>query len=133
MTRLEFDTVHGALNILVIEDSVDLAEAMAELLREAGHRVTVRDEEDGRSIDALVAYVTEERFDALLVDLGLSDMDGAALVEALSVEPNPAPIILCTGAAADRIDHLRPKVAIVLTKPFAFDALLESVAQIRRR
>ena len=120
MTCLEFGNVHGAVNILVIEDSIDLAEAIAELLRDAGHRVTVRDEEDGRSMNALVSYVTEERFDALLVDLGLTDMDGAELVEALSAEPNPAPIILCTGAAADRIDHLRPKVVTVLTKPFAF-------------
>ncbi|MFP3560776.1 response regulator, partial [Paraburkholderia sp. SIMBA_049] len=71
--------VHAArlLTILLIEDHLDTAEVMAQLIRGLGHDVTVV----GRVDDALAA--TQARtFDLVISDVGLPDGTGIDFIKA---------------------------------------------------
>jgi CheY-like chemotaxis protein len=71
----------GAL-VLLVEDNVDAALTLADLLRMEGHRVEVS--HDGR---AGLALARELRPQVVLCDLGLPDLDGFELARALRAEP----------------------------------------------
>jgi two-component system CheB/CheR fusion protein len=76
------------LHILLVEDHLDTAEAMAELLRELGHRVTVA----GSVQTALAAFAAAHdekghEIDLVISDLGLPDGSGCDLMRALSGGP----------------------------------------------
>jgi DNA-binding response OmpR family regulator len=121
------------MRILVVEDSVDLADAIADVLFDAGHDVAVRTETAAQAFDDLLELLVAERFDVVLLDLGLGSQDGAALANTLALSEEAPAVLLCTGAEEERIAPLRDKVAAVLMKPFTPEALLDLVAQIRPR
>ncbi len=64
----------GELDVLVIEDNVDAAETLAEILRAEGHRVRVAT--DGASG---IAKARERVPDVVLCDIGLPGIDGYAV------------------------------------------------------
>jgi CheY-like chemotaxis protein len=70
------------LHLLLVEDHADTAEAMADLLRMAGHRVTV-----AGSVSAALAAaekaVEGDRIDLVVSDLGLPDGSGLDLMREL--------------------------------------------------
>jgi DNA-binding response OmpR family regulator len=121
------------MRILVVEDSVDLADALADVLFDAGHDVAVRTETAAHAFDDLLELLVAERFDVVLLDLGLGSRDGAALANALALSNEAPAVLLCTGAEEEQIAPLRDKVHGVLTKPFSPQALLSLVAEIRPR
>jgi len=65
-------------HVLVAEDNDLVADAMRVLFEETGHRVSTTP-----SIVATVAVATTEPVDLLLLDLGLSDGDGLAVLAQL--------------------------------------------------
>lgn len=65
-------------NVLVVDDSEDNADLVAELLRTSGHSVRVAN----LGADAL-KLVDEERPDVVLLDVGLPDMDGYEVAAAI--------------------------------------------------
>jgi PAS domain S-box-containing protein len=70
----------AALRILLVEDHADTAEAMADLLREMGHQVTVA----GSVAAGLAAAASHAgRIDLVLSDLGLPDGTGLDLMSEL--------------------------------------------------
>ena len=69
------------LRLLLVEDHVDTAEAMADLLRALGHEVTVAGSV-GTALGA--AEAVEGRFDLVVSDLGLPDGSGLDLMRELS-------------------------------------------------
>jgi CheY-like chemotaxis protein len=68
--------------VLVIEDNVDAAESLAELLRLEGHEVEVAP--DGRSGLARARALAPE---VVLCDIGLPDLSGYEVARALRAEP----------------------------------------------
>ncbi|HEX4498985.1 MAG TPA: ATP-binding protein [Thermoanaerobaculia bacterium] len=74
------EAVAAELHILLVEDHADTAEAMADLLREMGHRVTV-----AHSVAAGLAAAEHMggRLDLVLSDLGLPDGTGLDLMTQL--------------------------------------------------
>ena len=68
----------GAPYILLVEDSALVSDAMRVLFEETGHRVTT-----SASIADTVAAATAGPVDVLLLDLGLQDGDGLAVLEEL--------------------------------------------------
>ncbi len=105
------------MRILVVEDSVDLADAIADVLFDAGHDVAVRTETAAHAFDDLLELLVAERFDVVLLDLGLGSHDGAARSRTRWRSRTRHPrSLLCTGAEEERIAPLRDKVAAVLTQ-----------------
>ncbi|MES1245112.1 MAG: ATP-binding protein [Acidobacteriota bacterium] len=72
----------GSARVLLVEDNVDAADALAELLRLWGHEVEVV--HDGA---AAVAKAGEVRPDVVLLDIGLPGMDGFQVARGLRALP----------------------------------------------
>jgi DNA-binding response OmpR family regulator len=72
---------------------------------------------------------------AMILDLGLPDGDGLAVLRELRDRKDPIPVLLLTarGGLDDRVNGLRSGADDYLVKPFAFEELLARLeAQLRR-
>ena len=87
----------SARSVLLVEDSDDVREALAELLELSGHRVAAV--AGGREALARAAALAPE---VVLIDLGLPDLSGLEVARRLRTELGPAPFLVAlTGAARD--------------------------------
>jgi CheY-like chemotaxis protein len=117
-----------ALEILVIEDNVDAAETIAEVLRMEGHRVHIAT--DGLSG---IAKARELRPAVVLCDIGLPDVDGYDVARELRADETlrSARLIALSGYAQPD-DKARAKEAgfeAHLSKPASLDELTALVAR----
>lgn len=114
------------MNILVIDDDPDIAEAIALILEMDGHGVTVVG--DGQSALALLS--AGDLPDALVVDFLMPHMNGDEVLRKLwemRPEARNVPVVLCTaGVLSDDVKALTP---YLLEKPFEIDALWRIVEQ----
>ncbi|MFO1306268.1 MAG: ATP-binding protein [Burkholderiales bacterium] len=84
-------------SVLVVDDNVDAADAIALLLRESGHDVEI-----ANSSAHALRCARERSFDIALLDIGLPDMDGYRLAGELRAAAQPVPhIIAVTGYGRD--------------------------------
>ncbi len=125
------DEATGPASILLVEDNVDAAEALAELLRLWGHEVEVA--HDGA--DA-VRVAQERRPDVVLLDIGLPGMDGYQVAGALRALPDlhAALIVALTGYGQES-DRQRSRQAGFdnhLVKPVDLEELRRLVAGAQR-
>lgn len=69
---------------------------------------------------------------ALVVDVGLPDCNGFDLYERIVASFGPLPVVFSSGHAdSGRLEALQsPRRAILLTKPYPFDALLSALADV---
>ncbi len=134
----EADTVPSALpsadtpthaRVLVVDDEPELADLLREMLESAGYEVATA--ESGAVALALLA---EARFDAVVSDLRMPDMDGAQLWQEISAQ---APVLgrrmlFVTGdtLSPDAAEFLRRSRCPALDKPFSKAALLAGVAEL---
>ncbi len=117
-----FPQATTALDIVVIEDSEDIAETLAALLEEMGHRVAI-----ARSGPAGVELVDRNKPDLVLCDIGLPGMDGVEVCRRVRDLPlaSPPRMVALTGWGRED-DRRRTKEAGFdehLVKPVAFDTL----------
>jgi signal transduction histidine kinase len=117
------------LKVLVVEDNVDVAEAMGWLLKALGHDYRVI--HDGReALDTARDYQP----DAILLDVGLPVMDGYAVCRALRAEAEfkDLPIIAQTGWGQNRDKASATEAGFShhLTKPVSRKDLEQTLAGI---
>jgi CheY-like chemotaxis protein len=116
-----------AASVLLVDDDLDLCEAYAEVLRDAGHEVVTA--HNGREALALLGEMSALP-DLLLVDLMMPLMDGWQLQQALAANTQfrGLPMVIMTAGRRsphiDSVEHLQ--------KPVSLEALLETVARVRR-
>lgn len=117
--------------VLVVDDEPELADVMRELLEGAGYEVATA--ESGAVALELLATA---RFDAIISDLRMPDMDGAALWREVSARhPSLAhSMLFVTGdtLSPDARVFLRDARCAALDKPFSKADLLARVAQLVR-
>ena len=111
------------LRILVVDDNRDAADSLAALLSLAGHEANVA--HDGMRALELGAAL---RPDAILLDIGLPDLNGYEVCRRLRARPwaTPITIVALTGWSQDE-ERLRSKEAGFdghLIKPVVFDELV---------
>jgi DNA-binding response OmpR family regulator len=113
-------------NILVIDDEFGIAEAVAGILQDEGHRV--RTASDGRQGLALVG---EEPPDLILLDFMMPIVDGPMMLEQLSANERSRriPVILMSAIEEDVVRRAVDGRTTFLHKPFEVDTLLEAVEQ----
>jgi CheY-like chemotaxis protein len=92
--------------VLVVDDSVDSAETLAELLRLWGHDVCTA--HDGA--EALAA-AREKRPEVVLLDIGLPGMDGYAVAEQLRAEGLSGRLLVAITGFSESEDRARMKEA----------------------
>jgi two-component system, OmpR family, response regulator len=122
------DGTAPARRVLLVDDSVDAAEALSMLLETLGHEV--RTMHDGTSA---LAIVDEFRPEAVILDIGLPGMDGFALARELRKRPSTRDVLLIalTGYGGDE-DRLRARAAGFdhhLVKPVSFADLEDLIAR----
>ncbi|GIX22659.1 MAG: sigma-54-dependent Fis family transcriptional regulator [Gammaproteobacteria bacterium] len=113
--------------ILLVEDDAGLREALVEILSEAGYAVTAA--ADG---GAAARLLEARRFELLLADVQLPELDGRALLERAQAALVPVPVVLMTayGTIEQAVAAMREGAADYLVKPFDMEALLETVERI---
>lgn len=112
-------------DVLIVEDEREIAELVALILADRGHRVAVAS--DGAvALELLLSAVAPPRL--MLLDVNMPVLDGRTLLLELA-RRRPAldlPIILTTAG----LDHtVPPGVRRLLAKPYSIDALLDAVAE----
>jgi CheY-like chemotaxis protein len=120
-----------ARRILVVEDNADARESLVALLRLAGHDVRAAD--TGR---AAIEMVGADAPDAVLVDIGLPDIDGYEVARELRAlfPGRPLRLLALTGYGthADRQRAFAAGFDAHIAKPVepaALEALLRSTAE----
>src|SRR5690554_7807749 len=93
------------MKILLVEDDTALAQGLAGALREAGLLVEVAG--DGRSADFLVST---ERYDAVVLDLGLPDGNGSQWLAGWRARGIDLPVLILT--ARERSEERRVGKAV---------------------
>ena len=118
------------MRLLVVEDDLPLAEALTTLLTLSGYAVDCV--HDGPSAKALA---DAERFDLVILDLNLPEMDGLAVLNAMRARSNPAAVMILTarGAAEDRVRGLDLGADDYMAKPFDVREFEARVRSLLRR
>lgn len=116
--------------IALVEDHPRLADLVRRGLDAAGIGVDVF-----ASREAAWHAVTGGAYAALVVDRGLPDGDGLALVRRLRAQDNRVPCLMLTSrdALRDRVDGLEAGADDYLPKPFAMEELVARVRALMRR
>ena len=118
------------MRILVIEDEEALREQLAERLRGAGYAVDLAATGvDGEHIGL------EYPLDAAIVDLGLPDRPGGAVIKAWRERGRAFPILILTarGRWEDKVAGLELGADDYLVKPFHSEELLARLRALLRR
>jgi DNA-binding response OmpR family regulator len=108
--------------ILIVDDDPALRHSLAEQLEQHGEFSAV---ESDTAVEAL-ATAGRERFDAILLDIGLPDMDGRELCRRMRNAGVSAPIVMLTAADSetDTVTGLDAGANDYVTKPFRLSVLL---------
>ncbi len=118
------------MRVLVIEDEARIIELLTSALGRAGFAVdAVRTCADGREALSVNAY------DAAILDLGLPDGDGLAMLAALRAQGQKVPILILTArdTVEDRVNGLDTGADDYLVKPFATAELVARTKALLRR
>jgi len=133
---------NACMRILVVEDDAGIASGLRSNLQQRGYAVDVSD-----GVASAWSALRAERFDAVLLDLGLVDGDGSELLRRLRLSPpatgavsatlpDPAtPVLIVTARdqVHQRIAGLDQGADDYLTKPFDVDELDARLRALLRR
>jgi CheY-like chemotaxis protein len=114
---------HGA-SVLIIEDNLDLADALARIVTALGYRATIA----GDGLDAL----SQLRFGAcpglIVLDLKMPNMDGETFMRALKADPrwSAIPVVVFSAFAAQH-EHMDVAAVVRKTEP---EMLLSTIARL---
>ncbi len=131
MPRATTPELHPGSRILVVDDDTLLA---GELVRQIGRNSGWRARVAGSAMAAL-AQLEATRFDLILLDVDLPDLDGRELCRLLRRKGVATAIIMLTAAAsdADAVLSLDAGADDYVAKPFSLPLLLARIrAQLRR-
>ncbi len=118
------------MQILIVEDEINLAESIAELLQNAHHVCEIV--HDGQ--DAL-DYALAVPYDLVIMDLMLPLMDGCEVVRELRKRKVSTPILMLTARSTvpDKVAGLNAGADDYMVKPFSADELLARLNAMSRR
>jgi two-component system KDP operon response regulator KdpE len=115
--------------VLVVEDEPGLLRALEITLRARGYQVA--SSPDGR---AALAEAALRPPDAVLLDLGLPDLDGTDVIRRLRAwTAVPVLVLSGRGGSGDKIGALDAGADDYVTKPFAMEELLARLRALLRR
>lgn len=118
------------MRILLVEDNPHLSEAIADSLRKSGFEIDPVAEGD-----AALAVLANQRYDLVVLDLGLPDMDGMEVLQALRSSKNTVPVLVLTArdSLSDKIGGFNKGADDYLVKPFEAEELVARLKALLRR
>jgi two-component system KDP operon response regulator KdpE len=115
--------------ILLVDDELSIQRATAMLLRSRGYAVIVA----GTGTEALAAF-SRDQPSLAIVDLGLPDMDGAAVCQQIRARGDvPILVLSVRGEERDKVEALDAGADDYVTKPFGPEELLARIRAALRR
>ncbi|WP_439532271.1 response regulator transcription factor [Polymorphobacter sp.] len=118
------------MRVLVIEDEPNLQRQLKSALEQAGYAVdTASDGEDGHFLGSTEAY------DAVVLDLGLPEMDGLTVLDRWRQEGHTMPVLVLTARDrwSDKVAGLDAGADDYLAKPFQTEELVARLRALIRR
>lgn len=115
------------LNMLIVDDEEQIVDLLSTMLKGMNHSVTgVSNSEEALTL------IKNEKFDLIITDLGMPLVDGWQIAAAAKQKNPPIPVILLTGWGGDcnGKDLKSQGVNAILCKPFKFDRLISTIADI---
>jgi two-component system OmpR family response regulator len=118
------------MRVLLVEDELDLASAIARALADEDFAVDVAHDGDEGLLQA-----TEIPYDAIVLDVMLPGRTGWEVLRSLRSAGRTTPIIMLTArdAVDDRVQGLNLGADDYLTKPFAVEELVARLRALSRR
>ncbi|RQO82961.1 response regulator transcription factor [Acidovorax sp. FJL06] len=118
------------MRLLLVEDDPMIGEAVLDLLRAEHYAV-----DWARDGDAADSALRTQPYDLVLLDLGLPQRDGLAVLRNLRARKNRTPVLVATArdAVAQRIEGLDAGADDYLLKPYDLDELLARIRALLRR
>lgn len=118
------------MRILLVEDNDDLADAVVQHFRRTGHAVD-------RQSDGLCAgrFLETERYDLIVLDIGLPRRDGLSLLGDLRRRGDATPVLMLSERSdiEDRVSALDVGADDYIGKPFDFRELSARCRALMRR
>lgn len=118
------------MRVLLIEDNTELARQIKTTLEHALYVVdSAFDGEDGHYLG------DTEKYDAVILDLGLPKLDGIDVLERWRASGNPVPVLVLTSRHTwrEKVAGLRAGADDYLAKPFEFEEMLARLEALIRR
>ncbi|WP_363557741.1 response regulator [Microbacterium sp. LWO12-1.2] len=117
------------MKLLIADDDPQMVRALRITLAAHGYEVVVA--ADGA---AAIAAAAQSHPDLIMLDLGMPQLDGIEVIQALRGWTN-VPIIVVSGrtGSADKVDALDAGADDFVTKPFQVDELLARLRALSRR
>src|ERR1700759_3761215 len=118
------------MRLLVVDDDRALRDVLRRALSLAGYEVMLTDTGAGA-----LSEVNSSIPDAVVLDIGLPDIDGLEVCRLLRREGNRVPVLMLTArdAVSDRIDGLDAGADDYLVKPFDIDEFRARIRALLRR
>jgi two-component system KDP operon response regulator KdpE len=115
--------------VLVVEDEAAMSRALRINLRARGYEVTTT-----RTGREALAEASQHPPDAVILDLGLPDVDGVEVIRGLR-DFSLTPVLVLSGrtGSGDKITALDAGADDYVTKPFGMDELLARLRAVLRR
>ena len=118
------------MRILIIEDDKDLNRQLADALGDAGYVVDrAYDGEEGHFLG------DTEPYDAVVLDIGLPQMDGISVLERWRRDGRKMPVLMLTARDrwSDKVSGIDAGADDYVTKPFHIEEVLARVRALIRR
>lgn len=118
------------MRLLVVEDDPDLNRQIVDALTDAGYAVdSAHDGEDGHFLG------DTEPYDAVVLDLGLPQMDGLSVLEKWRRDGKVMPVIILTARDrwSDKVAGMDAGADDYVAKPFHMEEVLARVRALLRR
>jgi two-component system OmpR family response regulator/two-component system copper resistance phosphate regulon response regulator CusR len=118
------------VDVLIVEDDARLGKALQQGLRENRHDCTwIRNGRHGLDL------ARGQKFDVVILDLMLPDVEGLEILRTLRSECVQTPVLILTalGSVEERVTGLKTGADDYLIKPFAFPELLARLDVLCRR
>lgn len=114
--------------ILIIEDETSIANMVKMCLTKNGYICDTAN--DGM---AAARKIEEKRYDLILLDIMLPDMDGYELIDYIKQFEIPVIFVTAKTAVSDRVKGLKLGAEDYISKPFDLEELLARVETVLRR
>ena len=118
------------MRILVVEDDANLNRQLADTLKEAGYVVDQAfDGEEGHYLG------DSEPYDAIILDIGLPEMDGITVLEKWRADGKVMPVLILTARDrwSDKVAGIDAGADDYVTKPFHVEEVLARIRALIRR
>jgi two-component system OmpR family response regulator len=118
------------MRVLIVEDEPNLQRQLRDALEDAGYAVdSASDGEDGHFLGST------ENYDAVVLDLGLPEIDGLTVLERWREEGHAMPVLVLTARDrwSDKVAGLDAGADDYLAKPFQTEELIARLRALIRR